>query len=509
MSQSSGLDRKIFFPSILLTLLVAAPLIGYAEDLQTVIKEFYRFMTVSIGWAYMLVFVAGFCLSFYVAYGPYGKIRLGGPDRKPRFGQVHWVSMIIASGYGIGIINWSMIEPANTMALAPLGGGANSAYALEVATAYGIFHWGMLYWCVYLLPCIPIFYFLGVKRVNRQRVSQCLTPLWGEKNTNGTAGTLFDIFVVIALVGGIGVTLGTAVPLVAGLLAPQIGIQDGRNLQMAVLAIFTLLTMYSVFQNIDKGMKILSDVNSVISMALLTIVLVGGPTAYLLNLGTSSLGMVVDLFPRMATWTDPLGKTSFPADWTIFYSAWYLAYGPMMGIFITAISMGRTLKEVILGCILWGNIAAILFFFIMGGFALHLQYNSVFDVYSHFTQHGVAATVYKVLGYAPLSSLLKPVYLLIATVFLVTTIDAAVRVLASMTSKEMYADQESSPVSKLCWTIVLAMLVMGVLFVGGINVIQFLAVGSTVPLLVVCVFMCVAMFRSMRKDYPELADKQP
>ena len=495
------LDKRIFLPSIVITILVALPFIYYASALQETIKSFYQFMAVSFGWAYLLVFVGGFIISLYVALGRYGSLRLGGADQKPKFGNIHWIGMVIASGYGIGIINWSMVEPINTMAMDPMGAGANSAYALEVAAAYGMFHWGMLYWCVYLLPCVPIFYFLGVKLVNRQRVSECLTPLWGEKHTKGVAGSLFDIFVVISLVGGIGVTLGTAIPLVSGLLAPQIGVQDGQFLKITLLAVFTVFTAFSVFRNIDKGIKILSDFNSCISIALLATVLLGGPTAYLLNLGTSAAGLVVDLFPRLATWTDPLQTNTYPTNWTIFYSAWILAYGPMMGIFITSISIGRTLRQVILGCLLWGNVASVGFFAIMGGFSLYLQYNGIFDAYAYYTQHGVAATAFQVLSRAPLSFLLKPAYLLVATVFLVTTIDAAVRVLASMTSTELTANQETPPLTKVVWAVVLAVLVLGVLLVGGMGVIQFLAVGSTIPLIVVCIFMCAAMFKSLKNEH--------
>lgn len=493
-------DQRVFYPSIILTIIVSLPLIYYADALQDIITRFYHFMTVSFGWSYLLIFLAGLVLSLYVSFSRFGTLKIGGANAEKKFGEFHWISMVIASGYGIGIVNWSMVEPVNTMALAPLGGGANSAYALEVASAYGFFHWGLLYWCVYLLPCIPIFYFLGVKNVKRQRVSECLTPLWGSQNTTGLAGTLFDLFVVVALIGGIGVTLGTAVPLVSGLLAPQIGLQDSKELQMGVLVFFTLITVVSVFTNIDKGMKLLSDFNSRISIFLLAIVLVFGPTAFILNLGTNSIGLLLDLLPKISTWTDPGGVTSYPAKWTIFYAAWILAYGPMMGIFITSISIGRTLKEVILGCLFWGGLASFLYFTVMGGFALYLQYTGSFDGYSFYLENGVAATAYQVLSRAPLSFIIKPIYLLVATVFLATTIDAAVRVLASMTTKEIYAHQEPPRTSRLSWAIVLGILVLGVLLVGGIDIIQFLAVGATIPLVLICVLMCVSMFKSFSKD---------
>lgn len=498
------IDQKIFIPSILITIIVAAPLIYYAESLQDFLKSFYHFLTVSFGWAYTLVFLGGVLIALLVAFSPYGKIRLGGEDAKPKFSNFAWISMLIASGYGIGIVNWSMVEPINTLILSPMGEGANPAYPLEVAATYGIFHWGLFYWGVYLLPCVPIFYFLGIRMVNRQRVSECLTPLWGEKNTKGLLGSLFDIFMVIALVGGIGVTLGTAIPLVSGMLAPQLGITDSRTLQIIILFVFVGITGVSVFGHVSKGMKFLSDVNSYLTIIALLIVLIGGPTAYILNLGTNSIGLLIDLLPRISTWTDPMQTSSFPANWTIFYGAWILAYGPMMGIFITSISIGRTLKEVILNCILWGNVAAFLFFSVMGGFALYLQYTGVIDIYNFYLQNGVGATVHYVLTYAPLSAVIKPIYCIIAMVFLATTIDSAIRVLSSMTMKEKFADEESSSFSKIAWTVVLALLVFGIIMVGGMEIIQSLAVGATIPLVFICVLMVIAMYKSFKQDYPDI-----
>ena len=497
------MDKSIFFPAVILTLCIAIPMILSAEYLQSTISGFYQFLKVNFGWAYLLLFIFGGIFIFYVALSPYGNIKLGSADQKPIFNNFNWAGMIIASGYGIGIINWSMIEPTITMALNPLGGNS-SAYALEAAITYGFFHWGPFHWVVYLVPCVPIFYFLGVRRVHRQRISECLTPIWGIKNTKGLLGKIFDIFVVMSLIGGISVTLGTAIPLVSGLLAPQIGIQDSFGLQMMILTAITGLIIISTFRSLDKGMKTLSDFNSYISIIMLCIVLIGGPTAYLLNLGTNTLGMLFDLAPRIGSWTDPLLTTQYPQDWTIFYGAWIFAYGPMMGIFITSISIGRTLKEVILGSFLLGSMASFLFFVIMGGFAVNLQYTGEFNVYSYYLEHGVAASVYQILSRLPLSAILKPSYLIVASVFLTTTIDASTRVLASMTTKEMQADQEPSTISRLVWCVVLATLVLGVLLVGGIHIIQVLAVASTIPMLFICLLTCIATLKALKQDFPEL-----
>lgn len=185
---NAALDKKILLPTIAIVLLTSAPLIFYASSLQGMIQSIYDFTAKSFGWGYILLYLLGGFFVFFIAFSPYGKIKLGGHDQKPVFNNFHWGSMIIAAGHGIGMVNWSMVEPLITNNAAPLGHGANAAYSYEVATAYTFFHWGPYYWVLYLIPCIPIFYFMGVRQVKKQRVSECLTPLFGRKLIDGWFG---------------------------------------------------------------------------------------------------------------------------------------------------------------------------------------------------------------------------------------------------------------------------------------------------------------------------------
>ena len=398
---NAALDKKILLPTIAIVLLTSAPLIFYASSLQGMIQSIYDFTAKSFGWGYILLYLLGGFFVFFIAFSPYGKIKLGGHDQKPVFNNFHWGSMIIAAGHGIGMVNWSMVEPLITNNAAPLGHGANAAYSYEVATAYTFFHWGPYYWVLYLIPCIPIFYFMGVRQVKKQRVSECLTPLFGRKLIDGWFGVCLDVFIIMGLAGGIGSTLATAVQLVSGLYADYFGLPDTQALHLGVLGMFTVITLGSIRKPLSKGMRLLSDMNSILALSLLAIVLIGGATGYFFSLGTNTLGMVLDMFPRVSGWTDPFNASGFPAKWTVFYGAWFLAYGPMMAIFFTGISMGRTLRETVLGVYFFGCLSSFLFSVIFGGFSLYLQYTGQFDVYAFYLANGLPNTVSKVVSLTP------------------------------------------------------------------------------------------------------------
>ena len=116
-----------------------------------------------------------------------------------------------------------------------------------------------------------------------------------------------------------------------------------------MILVVTCIFAGSVCVCLEKGIKRLSDLNVLLAMFLLIFIFVAGPTLLMVELGFESIGHMLQNFVRMSTYTDAAGTSSFVEDWTVFYWAWWLALGTYMGVFITKIYRGRTLRELILG----------------------------------------------------------------------------------------------------------------------------------------------------------------
>lgn len=505
---SVKLDKRLMIVSLALVFGIAGPLALWADapNIQEFIKYVYALTANTFGWGYIFVYLIFGFFAFYIAFSPYGRIKLGGENQKVAYGNFHWASMIIAAGHGIGLVNWCMVEPLIINNAAPLGSGYNVAYTYEVSAAYMFFHWGPFYWVLYLVACVPIFYFLGIRLSSRQRASSTLTSLVGEANVRGWTGIIFDAFVILSLAGGLGASLTSAVQLIGGLVDHIFGFENTKSLQVIILVFFTVATAISLSKPLSRGMKILSDANSCLALLLLGMVLLGGPTSYFFSLATNTLGMTLDIFPRISGWTDPFGASGFPQEWTVFYGAWFVAYAPMMAIFFTGISMGRTLRQAILGVYFFGCLSSFLFTIILGGFVLYMQNNGV-DLHAFYIESGkdLPATVSHVLSLLPFSKFITPAFLVMVTIFLTTTIDAATRVVAAMTSRGMYAGQEPSVFAKLTWCFTLSFLVFGLLMVGGLSVIQALVVLTALPLLVLCIVMNYSTYKAIHQDFPEIS----
>ena len=51
-------------------------------------------------------------------------------------------------------------------------------------------------------------------------------------------------------------------------------------------------------------------------------VFIVGPSGFIIKMGTTSIGIMLQNFVRMSTWMDPVLKSGFVESWTIFYWTW-------------------------------------------------------------------------------------------------------------------------------------------------------------------------------------------
>ena len=177
--QQPELDRSVFWPALIIIVGLALPLMLFPDQIRSIAGEMLAFITGQIGWTLLLFGAA--CLVFlsWLAFGPYGNIKLGGPDEHPEFSTISWVAMLFCAGIGIAIVNWAFVEPIYLMNEPAMGIEPRSVQAIEWATMYSQFHWGIIPWAIYSIATIPVAYSLHVKRQPFLRFSSAAQPLVG------------------------------------------------------------------------------------------------------------------------------------------------------------------------------------------------------------------------------------------------------------------------------------------------------------------------------------------
>ncbi|EGU58589.1 choline/carnitine/betaine transporter [Vibrio nigripulchritudo ATCC 27043] len=506
-SNSLTIDGAILWPSVTIILALVLPLSIFPEQSRGVVNQIFSWITGEFGWAYLLTGVSSFVFMLWVAFGPLGKIKLGAPDEVPEFRKLPWIAMLFCGGIGISICNWAFVEPLYFLSSPPFGIEANSATSAEWAAMYPMFHWGVVPWALYLLPALPVGYVLYVRRAKVLRLSEACRGILGSK-VDGPIGKIIDVIVVFSIVGGVGTSLGLSVPLVAQLFEAIFEVENSFLLQMFILALWTLLIGWSVYKGLNRGIQTLSSVNAILAFVLLVFVLFAGSTVFILNLWSNSFGLFLNNFPRMNFWTDPIAQGGFPESWTIFYWAWWIAYSPMMGLFVARISRGRTVKELVLNGVIWGSVGCWVFFAIWGGYAIDLEVNQQMGLQKILSEQGIPATVVAILNTLPSPTIVISVFTLLCFIFLATTVDSSAYMLSAISTKEISGYQEPARWNRVLWTCILGIVGVGLLSVGGLNVVQTSTILVALPMIPVLIIMVISFYRWAYQDFrSELSDK--
>jgi len=360
--QNNQLDRVLFGASVSLVVIVCVPMILAPEQAAVTVTALYTWIANELGLLYQWATIGSTLVLVWLAFGKHGNCRLGGADARPDFSTISWMGMLFCAGIGAGLLYWSPIEWASYLDTPPFGLPAGSADAREWAATYGIFHWGLSAWCLYCLPTVAIAYPYYQRNIPYLRLSTSLVGLFGDSVVHKPLGRIVDLVFIIALIGGTGTSLGLATPMIAACMTALLGLAESLAMDITVMFIAVSLFSISVYLGLEKGIKRFSDANVIMAGIFIVFVLIAGPTFFQLKMGTNSLGLMLQDFVRLNTWTDPILETGFVQDWTIFYWAWWLAYGPFMGLFVTRISRGRTLKQLILGMVGFGTLLCALLY---------------------------------------------------------------------------------------------------------------------------------------------------
>ncbi|WP_035249879.1 BCCT family transporter [Desulfitobacterium hafniense] len=499
-STDARINPVVFWGSALLCLVLYAPMMIFGEELQPFVAAALKAITYRLDWLWLLFTLGCVIFSLWLAFGRYGNVKLGGPDDKPQYSNFSWISMMFTGGVGAGLVYWSMAEPIFYLKWPPYWGEAFSAQAAQFSLAYGIFHWGISAWAIFVPGAIAFAYMIYVRKKPYFYPSYACRGILGDR-VDGWLGRAIDIFVIIGLVGGLGTTLGTVVPMIAAVTANMLGVEDSMTVKVGVTLVIAAVFGYSAYSGLNSGIKKLSELNSWLCMGLLAFVMLAGPTLFMLSLYVDSIGVWATNFLRMSLYTDPITKSGFPQDWTVFYWAWWAAWAMYFGLFVARISKGRTIRNVVVNMMIVTTIGCSLFFLVFGGYAVDLQLNQGIALDQTLAEFGGGAVIAQVLNTLPLAVVVIPYFLFVMLIFQATTIDSNAYIISMIGCKEVKKDQESPRWTRLFWCSALAVIGVAIMTVGGLPVVQLSSVATSVPTIIIIVILGMSLCKWLKEDF--------
>jgi BCCT family betaine/carnitine transporter len=254
---------------------------------------------------------------------------------------------------------------------------------------------------------------------------------------------------------------------------------------------------FSVYRGLDKGIKTLSNFNLSLALFFLLLILLSVDISSLLDISASGLHYSFKYFWDMST----LGITEqseFAKEWTIFYWAWWVAFGPLVGLFIAKISKGRNLRQVIFGMLFFGTIGTWLFYLILGGYAMNGELNGQLNIINDMKTYGHAETAITVISSLPLGSLMLFIFCLITIVFITTSYDSMSYVISYHVLKT--DGQSTSPHRnlRLSWAIILGILPAVLVLYSDHSVALDLILITSLPLMLVYPLMAISIMKELK-----------
>lgn len=454
-----------------------------------------------LGWFTSLVclLMVIVCVVFMVT--PLGKIRLGGPNAKPKFTYLQWFGISLCTGIGAGVVFWGAAEPLLfTMEPDPstgLVGGSNASLVWSMVHCF--LQWGFTPYAT----CVVMGVILAYVILNKGapfKASACLVPIFGKDAANTKWATAFDAWSAFALTGAVAGGLGYgAMQLSAGVKAFA-GIEPSTMMYVGIIACMFVFYNLSAVSGLRNGITMLSNLNTRFFFVLLIFVFLAGPTAYICNLFTHSLGNYMNEFFSASLYTAPFADSgNWPQNWDMYWWVDWMAYAPLLGLFMVRVGYGRTLREFVLIEWVFPALFGIVWFSVFGGTILHAQLFDGIDFYSIYLNDGAEALTLSMFNVLPLSKIAKIVMLIIITISLVTQCDSMAVTLAGM-SIEGSDDTHEPPVwLKLFWGIVFAVIAMVFVVLGGIGGVKTIKSFCGIPLCFMCLFILLGFLKYMAK----------
>jgi len=493
-----NIDNKVFWPALIMVVGFSAPFVIAPQTGERLLGGVLSWLQSDLGWAYMW-FVAGLALLLaWLVLSRYGRIRMGAPDDRPEFSTPTWLAMIFTAAIGGGLMYWGIIEWAHYHAAPPFQLAPHSTEAAEWSATYPLFHWGPTAWAVFCVPTLALAYAYHVRRIRRLRLSEACRGVLGDR-VDRWPGRLIDVFFILGMIGAAGTSLALAVPTVAEGASRMLGFEPGATLNTVVIGLWTLLFAGSVALGLHRGLKRLANLNLYLAAVLGVLVLAVGPTVFVIDTFTNSVGLLAQNIVRMSTYTDPVGGSGFQEVWTVFYWGWWISYGPFVGMFCAKISKGRTVRQIIVGMCGFGSLGCWLSFALLGNSSMAFELRGDAPIVDTLEAEGAVPAIFATLEAFPLSWIITPLFLVLLLVFLATTLDSASYIMGAATSRDLPNEVEPSRANRVLWALVLAAVSVSVMSAGGTDALQTLSVVTAFPLIIILSLVAVSLVRWLKE----------
>jgi glycine betaine transporter len=487
-------------PVILLAAFIAFGVLNQKAMGSFLTKALYGMANVFGGYINLLC-VVGLFLVLVLVVSKFGDIRIGGKDAKPDFKYFNWISISLCGGIGTGLLFWAMGEPIFHYATPPSGANVEpfTRDAGVFAVSQAMWDWSFIQYSLYSL-CAVAFALVTYNLKKSYSFGSVLEHTFGRKIPG--LETFVHALTIFTLVGAVANSMGVGLMQIGGGLNAITGVEQSKLIWLVVAIIIGVIFILSCLTGIGKGLKKLSAFTTIVFIGIMVYVAIFGAPIFVSKLGTESAGYMLKNWAMMTTTNNAMvPEDSWYADWIVQYWCSFIVYAPVIGMFLSRLAKGRTVKEFILVNVLAPSLFCCVWIAIFGGMTIQLQSSGTLDIWANINELGMQATVYQILGSLPLGSILTIVFVISIFTSFATLADPMTSVLSTVSIKGLRIDSEPPKYLKVVFGVTICTVSYLLVASGGIDAVRGMFTLVGLPISIVLIMLTVSSFRQARVLY--------
>ena len=506
MQKDPNSNPVVYYVSMAVSLIIIAWGVIHPTQFIDNMSLLFEILSRDFNWVYLGV-VAGYVIFLlYLALSKFGSIKLGPDDAEPEFSMYSWIAMLFSISLGVGIIFFGVQEPLfhylNSPKITP-----DTPEAAMWSMRIMYLHWGIHPWAIYAFTGLGLGYF-SMKRGLPLLISSLLEPLLRGKSYRRFVEVSVDTWIMILTVAGLASAFGMACSQITAGAHHALGTPNNFTVYIIVCILMTVIYVTTAVTGVEKGIKIVSDINLTVALIFLAAMFCLGPTVKILQLMFSSLGGYLQNFVIDTFLMDPFDEkfAEWHQWWTVFYWAWWCSWGAFCGIFIARISKGRTIREFVFGVMGIPPIILFLWFSTFGGSGLELIMGDSTHILRDVVINDPTSVTFEFLKFRPFTHLWYWVVIFLLFTFQITSANSGAWVMAALSSKGI---GEPTKRSIIIWSIIMSSTATIIYKSGGIKGLQMAALCVAFPYLLLTAVAIYSMIKEFYEvEAPKLNNKR-
>lgn len=491
-----NINKMAFLPALIALFIFVCAGIFATDSLGTILNNALYSMADQAGWFFELFAIVCIILTFVFALSKYGDIRIGGPDAKPEFKTWNWITMSLCGGIGTGLLFWAMGEPIYHFMQPPVAVGveAGTRDAAIFAVSQTMWQWSVPQYCLYTI-CAVAFALTAYNLKKPLAYGPILETAIGKSSKK--LETVVHCLTIFTLCGAVACSMGVGLMQIGAGLEYILGIKTGPAVWFVITVVITLMFTVSCVSGIGKGLKRLSSFTTIIFLVILIFVCIMGPSNFMAKLGTESFAHLLDnIFSKTAILNTMAEEDHWYADWIVQYWASFIVYAPILGMFLSRMAKGRTIRSFILVNVLAPSIFCIIWIAIFGSVTVNLQYTGEFDIWQAVNTTGMESTIFYILGSFPIGKILIVCFLIAIFTSFSTMADPVAAALATISTRGLSVNDEAPKALKILFGVIMGVVAYLLDASGGVGAVKGMWVIIGFPTAFIMMLVVISAFRN-------------